>query len=316
MITQRIDRISHIPPEYLSGTPPVPRSVKIELSGRCNYRCAFCALSVRTEQPKKDMDFELFKRITREMRELGVEEIGLFFIGESFMNPPLLISAIQYLKQELQMPYVFLTSNASLASSKWVRACMSAGLDSLKWSMNFVDREQFAEMAGVRSEFLDTAKKNIQDAWNLRETLGYATKLYASSIRYDGEQYDRMLKMLKTDVIPFVDEHYWLPLYSMGSLATHREEQLGYRPSAGNVGRYDNPVEPLPCWSLFTEAHVLSDGRLSACCFDATGQWVMGDLQRESFMSAWHSEKFMQLRHQHLERNVLGTPCASCALYS
>jgi hypothetical protein len=63
--------------------PPAPRSVKIEISPRCNYRCGFCALRTREKQPKWDMDFGLFKRITREMREAGVEEIGVFYLGES-----------------------------------------------------------------------------------------------------------------------------------------------------------------------------------------------------------------------------------------
>src|SRR3990172_4101802 len=134
-ITKRIDAITHIPARSLHEAPPVPRSVKIELSPRCNYRCGFCALTVREKQPTKDMDFDLFRRITGEMRDAGVEEIGVFFIGESFMNPTLLVDAIAYLKQEIGMPYVFLTSNAGAASPDHVQACMMAGLDSLKWSV-------------------------------------------------------------------------------------------------------------------------------------------------------------------------------------
>ena len=72
------------------------------------------------------MDFGLFKRITREMREAGVEEIGVFFLGESFMNPRLLVDCIRYLKADIEMPYVFLTSNASMAFPEAVEACMSA----------------------------------------------------------------------------------------------------------------------------------------------------------------------------------------------
>ena len=114
-ITERIDNVTKIPARYLLATPPAPKSVKIEISPRCNYRCGFCALRTRETQPKWDMDLGLFKRITREMREAGVEEIGVFYLGESFMNPRLLVDCIAYLKSELQMPYVFLTSNASMA---------------------------------------------------------------------------------------------------------------------------------------------------------------------------------------------------------
>ena len=125
LITERIDKTTHIPPEYRRTTLPAPRSVKIEISPRCNYRCGFCALRTRETQPRWDMDFGLFKRITREMREAGVEEIGVFFLGESFMNPRLLVDRVQYLKADV--PYVFLTSNASMAFSEAVEACMEAG---------------------------------------------------------------------------------------------------------------------------------------------------------------------------------------------
>src|SRR3989304_750076 len=144
-ITDRIDNITRIPPAWLHARPPAPRSVKIEISPRCNYRCGFCALRTREVQPKWDMDFAPFKRITREMREAGVEEIGVFYLGESFMNPRLLVDCIEYLKSELAMPYVFLTSNASRAFPGAGAECMKAGLDSLKWSMNAADGQKFGE---------------------------------------------------------------------------------------------------------------------------------------------------------------------------
>ena len=48
MITDRIDAVTKIAPEYLQTVLAAPKSVKIELSPRCNYRCGFCAL-----QPEK-----------------------------------------------------------------------------------------------------------------------------------------------------------------------------------------------------------------------------------------------------------------------
>lgn len=315
MITDRIDHITLIPEAYQHAILPAPKSVKIELSPRCNYRCGFCALRNREVQPKEDMDFDLFKRITAEMREAGVEEIGVFFLGESFMNPILLEQAIRYLKKELEFPYVFLTSNASLATVEHVIPCMEAGLDSLKWSVNAADSKQFEEIMGISAKWFDRALGNIAKVYRAREMGSYKTKLYASSIKYDGEQQTNMENLLKAQVLPFVDEHYWLPLYSMGAFAVQREEELGYRPIAGNQGRLGALREPLPCWSAFTEGHVRADGGLSACCFDAGGQWLMGDLNKQTFMEAWNSPDFVALRIAHLQRDVKGTVCENCVAY-
>ena len=314
-ITERIDATTRIPPEYHKAVLPAPRSVKIEISPRCNYRCGFCALRTREKQPKWDIDFALFKRITREMREAGVQEVGVFYLGESFMNPRLLVDCIAWLKNEVGMPYVFLTSNASMSFPEAVEECMKAGLDSLKWSVNAADEEQFEHIMGVAGRLYGTALDNIRSAWEVRRNGGYRTGLYASSIHYDGAQRAKMEAVLKERVLPYVDQHYWLPLYSMGAFATQREEQLGYRPTAGNQGRLGALREPLPCWSAFTEGHVTAEGKLSACCFDATANWTMGDLNHKSFMEAWNAEPFVRLREAHLKKDVRGTVCEHCVAY-
>jgi MoaA/NifB/PqqE/SkfB family radical SAM enzyme len=314
-ITSRIDAITKIPESHRHAYLPAPRSVKIELTGRCNYRCGFCALRMREEQPLGDIDFNLFKRVTTEMREAGVEEIGLFFLGESCMAPELLVDALKWVKGSLSFPYVFLTSNASLSDPELVEQLMAEGLDSLKWSMNASDEVQFKLVMGVSPKYFRKALKNVKAAKEVRDRGGYRTRLYSSSIKYDGEQQERMETFLAEHVTPYVDQHYWLPLYSMGAVATQREAELGYRPTAGNQGRLGALREPLPCWSAFTEGHLRADGLLSACCFDADGRFVMADLNEVSFMEGWNSPTFTALREAHLRRDVSGTICQDCIAY-
>jgi MoaA/NifB/PqqE/SkfB family radical SAM enzyme len=202
-----------------------------------------------------------------------------------------------------------------MAFPEAVEECMKAGLDSLKWSINAADEEQFEKIMGVAGKLFYTALDNVKSAHELRGRGGYKTGLYASSIKYDGEQLVKMEALLNERVRPYVDIHYWLPLYSMGAFATQREAELGYRPTAGNQGRIGALREPLPCWSAFTEGHVTAEGRLSACCFDATANWTMGDLNKVSFMEAWNSPAFVNLRAAHLKKDVRGTVCENCIAY-
>jgi MoaA/NifB/PqqE/SkfB family radical SAM enzyme len=315
-ITSRIDNITHIKEEYQQAKPPCPKSVKIELTGRCNYRCGFCALRMRDCQPTKDedMDLDFFKKITREMHESGVEEIGLFYLGESLMNAPLTVAACDYLKHELGMEYVFLTTNGSLLTEQIAHRLMAAGLDSLKFSINAADFDQFEEVMGVKRKYYEKALKAVRIAKGVRDC-GYHTKLYASSIKYDGTQQERMEQLITEYVEPYVDQHYWLPLYSMGSVATEREAELGYKPTAGNQGRIGGLVKPLPCWSAFTEGHVRSDGQVSLCCFDADGRFQVGSLHENTWMDIWHNEKFTAVREAHLKEDLTGTVCEECVAY-
>jgi hypothetical protein len=310
-ITERIDAITHIPDAWREAAPPCPRSVKIELTARCNFACAFCARSARL-RAQKDIDRGFYARIVREMAEAGVEELGMFYLGESCLVP-WLPEAITYAK-EMGIDYVFLTTNGSITTPEKVESYMSAGLDSLKFSYNYADVEQFTEIAQVKPAYFNAMVRNLKDAWRIREEGGYDCGLYASYIAYDGEQGERMADAL-AEIEPYVDELYALPLYSQADLVGAEEKARDWRPTAGNRGRLDAMSDPIPCWSIFTEGHITWDGRLSACCFDHDGRFDMGDLTVTPFLEAWNSRRFQALRHAHLAGDVRSTACETCSAY-
>jgi hypothetical protein len=308
-ITERIDAVTRIPPDYRSPTPPIPRSVKIELTARCDLNCFFCATAKKLRR-KADIDESFYRHIVRELRDAGVEELGVFYLGESFLCP-WLPEAIRYAKEECSFPYVFLTTNGRLATADRVAECMSAGLDSLKFSFNSANPEQFQAVTQVRGKDFFSIVQNIKAARRVRDEGGFRCGLYASSIRYDGKQLQKMEAAVE-EILPYVDEHYWLPLYGQAGLTSGAK---GTVPVAGNPGRLDAMREAIPCWSIFTEGHITYDGRLSACCFDHDGRFTMGDLTGQSFLEAWRSASFQQLRRHHLEGCVLGTVCQNCIAY-
>lgn len=316
-ITKRIDTVTMLSGDFLSETPPPPRSVKIELTARCDYQCFFCASGQRLRQ-RRDMDFDLFKKLARDIRKSGVEELGVFYLGESFLLD-WLADAIRFAKEECGFPYVFLTTNGRLSTPERIRECIEGGLDSLKFSFNHADARQFQAVTGVAPENYELVKRNIQGARAVRDEVeaqtGHRCGIYASSIMYDGEQRERMQQAVK-EIIDHIDEHYFLPLYNQGALTTDVSKEHGYVPTAGNQGRIGALREPVPCWSAFTAGHITYDGSLSACSFDHASAWRMGDLTETPFMEAWHSEPFRNLRRAHLEKNLKGTACEQCVAYN
>lgn len=306
-ITARIDAITGISAQYMGTDLPAPRSVKIEITATCNYSCTFCTKSLQSTSGH--MDRALYSRLIREMRDAGVEELGVFYIGESF-TCKWLPDAIREAK-ELGFPYVFLTTNGSAATRERVRECMDAGLDSLKFSLNFHSQEQLADVARVSPIFWRRAIDNLKAAREVRDAGGYACRIYASSIKFDGDQ-GAAMQAVVDEVAPYVDEHYWLPLFGMNGASA----AAGMQPGPGNPGRLDAMRPPLPCWAVFTEGHIDKDGGLIACCFgDAQGGGLnMADLTQVSFIEGWNSAAFKALRAAHLRKDVRGTACEGCML--
>jgi radical SAM protein with 4Fe4S-binding SPASM domain len=290
-------------PDLSEGrTPPIPRSAKIELTSRCDMRCYFCA-SVTRAQEQSDMEPALYRRLARELRAAGVERLGLFYIGESMLYEDL-PGAIRYAKEECRFPYVFLTTNGLSATPERLRVCFEAGLDSLKFAINW-SPPQFQAITGVPASELDTILANVKQARSVRDAVefetGHRCALYSSSLRYDETQPRRMQPVLD-EVLRCVDHHYWLPL-------------LGHPDSPREPGGRPVPVKALPCGPLFAEAHVTWDGKLSACSLDASARFHVADLNTTSITEAWHSEAFQELRAHHLRHDVKGTRCRQCIAY-
>lgn len=280
--------------------------MKIEITATCNYKCTFCTKSLNPDDG--DMDRAMYSRLIREMRAAGVEELGVFYIGESF-TCKWLPEAIREAK-EVGFPYVFLTTNGSACTPKRLKECFEAGLDSLKFSLNFFSADQLKSVAQVSGSFWRKAIENLKAAKQIRDEGGHKCGIYASSIAFDGEQGEAM-RAVVDEVLPYVDEHYWLPLYGMGGAS----KAAGWKPQPGNPGRLAALRPSLPCWSVFTEGHITKDGLLSACCFGngATDALAMADLKEQSFMEGWNSQKYQSLRAAHLCGDVSKTACADCA---
>lgn len=303
MITERIDSATSIPEAWQSEIVPPPKSIKISLDDRCQFQCGFC--SRKDAESNGELPWQFYTKLIDEAVQAGIKEIGLFYIGEPMLAKRL-VPAIQYAKLA-GIEYVFLTTNGALATKDRVGALMAAGLDSLKFSFNYADGMQLKQVANVAPSNFDKIIQNIKDAREVRDEWRYECGIYASSIMLDGEQGERM-KQSVGRIKPYVDEHYWLPLFSFGGQA-----EFG-KPVAGNPGRLDKMREPLPCWAVFREGHVTATGDISLCCFDSHSRWVVGNIGTHNFMEAWNSEAAQQLRRAHLAKDVTGTACEHCAI--
>lgn len=333
MITERIDAVTQLGEAFSKPVLPAPPSIKTETSNACNYRCSFCALRTRDKQTNDQMEWKHLKHVMDISREAGIEEWGCFYLGEATMAPDLLVEEIKYAK-EIGFPYVFLTTNGSLLSRSLLFDMMKAGLDSLKFSINAKDDKQFEEIMGVKAKNFRKALDAIKMARELRDRKKFKTKLYASYIKFDGEQAEAMQALLDDHVIPYVDEVYALPLYSMGLRAKEIEQATGFKPTHGNMGRINDKTglpmrSGIPCWSVFKEAHVRINPKnghpiLSACCFGADDRFDICDLtEYDNFMDAWNHPKLQDIRRAHLEcvqtgdsSPLKGTMCEVCVAFA
>jgi hypothetical protein len=304
-ITDRISKTYNVPEGYLSETPPVPRSVKIEITSRCDFKCFFCEHTFRDDE-HKDIAPALLYKLLEELSEVGVEEVGLFWIGESLLVKEL-PEYVTYAKS-LGFNNVFLTTNGRLATSKRVDALLDAGLDSIKFSVSGSNKENYISVTGV--DAFDKVMKNMRYIYSARGDSNkpgiFASSYYDVSNPTEYEKIDEL-------ITPFVDEHYPLRLYGSKKIVDGNSGNS----QIVSIPRDERKIlqSMLPCWSLFTVPHINKEGYLSACFCDPDEKLFMADLKEVSFMDGWHSDKFRALRRAHLSKNVIDTPCEHCIAY-
>ena len=325
-ILARLDQVQSLQGR-LTALAPIPTSIKIETTTNCNHNCGYCSRNYH-ERKFGVMSKSFYLRVLDQLKEAGVKQVGPFFLGEPFT-----MKDLDWWVREAKRRgfFVFLTTNGTAPTPKLLDAVMQAGLDSLKFSCNYHDAEQFAQIARVNPKLFTRILTNIKSARKIRDESGYDCELSASYIMYSGEQKEKMQDYM-LEVEKYVDTTYANSFYSMSVEAEEIEKTTGYKPNVGNPGRlryidgeWRQIRDPVPCWSLW-EGHIgmgqwdeeFKDYRyhLTACCFSSDGEnFNMADLSGPNavtFKEAWNSAKFQELRQSHIDKQVRGTACESC----
>jgi sulfatase maturation enzyme AslB (radical SAM superfamily) len=296
-IINRVDNTTHIPSDRLIPNPPFPKSVKIEVTSRCNLSCSYCARA-KSGRPSGDMPLPKFEQLVKRLVISGVEEVGLFYLGEPFV----LKNIHKYIRvaKKAGVRYVFITTNGTLCDHRMLKLCIDAGLDSLKFSVNAYDRASYDKYHGV--DLFDKIIANIKWLHTYKNCNRVKMSTCVSSIYFPGKE--KELSDFKSMIENHTEEFYLLPLYNQGGNVTGN--------STGNTGRLVNGVPPIPCWTLFNCAKITWDGKMTACCFDHSGDFEVGDLNIVSPEEAWNSDKFIALRNKHIDQSLSGSLCAKC----
>lgn len=119
------------------------RGVTIELTDKCNLKCAYCPKSLDIGVKGSHMSWETFEKAFRgAVGEGRLEMVNLVGFGEPFLYPHL-EKAVRTVKAHDPAIVVTLTSNGTLLSGRWGQVLADAGHDQITISVNATSREQY-----------------------------------------------------------------------------------------------------------------------------------------------------------------------------
>lgn len=135
--------------------PPLPRSLYVETTSRCNSLCATCILTTGGREPARDLTLVDFRRLVDRFPVL--ERVVLHGIGE-----PLLVQELPEMIRHAKArgAHVLFNSNAITLGARWQAALVDAGLDELRVSLDGSTRQTYRRVRGV--DALDRVVANLE----------------------------------------------------------------------------------------------------------------------------------------------------------
>lgn len=277
---------------------PVPKIVNIEVTNICDLRCIMCK---RVERPKGYIPLDLLRDFLPEAKQLGVEQAGLFTVGEPILHPEF-ADIIRLCKA--QDVYTYIDVNGNSLTEEKARKIVESGLDSLKFSIAAADEETYKRVHGGGS--FAKVCENIRRVRRIRDEQHSPMRVSASFIIMQETQ--QQLPAFKRVMKELVDELH----YDVVNNVAHRIDDKAFEDMA--INDFDIPCESGICSSPWNRMVLSWDGYLSCCCIDYELDINLGHYRKGNLAGLFYGEKAQHIRNAMRERRYEDLPdiCRGC----
>lgn len=275
-----------------------PKYMLMELTNACNHSCAFCANSKCTKK-KGFIKPEFAERILKEAYDLGTREVGFYMTGEPLLDKNL--ERYISVSKNLGYEYVYVTTNGALLTEERAESIVSAGIDSIKFSINASNPKDYLLIHG-KDDF-DTVIENLIYLDTMRKSGKHKFAVYISYIATRFTEAEK--ENFKCKYGKYVDDIIFYKCANQGGLI---QKEMAYLS--------DHPNKALPasyiCPRPFNKLFVTYEGYLTMCCSDFQNYMVAADLNKEGLKDAWNNQYARSFRAKHLQHDLKGTMCFNC----
>lgn len=299
-------------------SPAYPAVWEIETTNRCGMTCSHCPRQDLLARDVTDMAVGLLKKIIRQLQPFAQHIFRVKRADIQFMHygePALYRYFGESIGYAREKGFHVLTSVTSSAfHDRAVKDAVDFQLDRLWMIFDGMDDETFRKVRGKAACFtrgLEQLKKLQAYKKEKKSLLPHIT---AIMIRHPHNRHQWQLFkdfFSKMEDVAVLLGHFStfagrVPRINRfhQSLANDPEEQEAIRRTA-ELNRH-------MCYYPWHSVSILADGRVVPCCRDVNGDYVLGDLNRQSLIQIWNGEPIRQLRENFIKGSRDNPLCRCC----
>jgi hypothetical protein len=285
-----------------------PLVIFVDPSDACNFKCRFCPTSDRelmkkVGRPWKQMNFELFQKIAKDMANFPrkVEVLRLYKDGEPLINKNL-ADMIKFAKDIGASKYIDTTTNASLLTKERGKSIAEAGLDRINISIYGVSSEHYLNFSDAKIEF-ERVLNNVKDFYEVRGQCEMLVKVNGDSLTEKEKQTFLEYFGDYTDKIYIEHTMSCWPEFELRGVKVNQEK-----------GIYGQEIKEInACPYPFYSFAINSDGLASVCFLDWGRKMIVGDAREQSVQSIWNGNDLKAYRKMFLEgKRKQHSVCSGC----
>jgi len=298
------------PAEKLANLPDFPRLIDVELTSSCNFKCLMCPTGNKSLKRKATfMKSKVWNRIIGQclQQDTAIRLIGW---GEPLLHP----QVIYFIKDAAHAGLlVHVNTNASHINLGTAAPLVQAGLASIKFSFQGVDKKSYAEMRQI--DFFDGMLDAIKIMRRARGSARLPYMAASTSITYETEE---QVEEFRDKLAPLVD-HLGIgrTIFDFMDLSAVRlkPDQIALLTRLKELCT-DEKKHPDPCPEVFDKLSIHADGSVVVCCNDYDGVTDLGNVLDRPIAEIWHHPQMEGYRERLARKEYTGPLCSVCYDYA
>lgn len=275
-----------------------PSYFGIEVTRHCNLACVMCPHPHFAAKEKGQMDVDLFRTIIRKIAPYA-EVTKLHWIGEPLLHPHV-VEMIRFARSELSGA-IFMSTNATFLQGALADDIRTSGLTKIILSLDGMSAKSYGSMR-VKGDFEKVFANIHAFVESVERRGGPLCEIQMIATRHNEHEVASFKKR-------------WSGYKNVAVNVTWLTDWAGNISIGRTVSNRRNPTslsEREACSDLWFKMQIAWTGDVYACCLDARGSILLGNIRDEGLEAIWHSKAATELRRQHLDKRYQGI-CQKCA---